>query len=376
MKKNNLLALISICLFVIIVLFYNYKQTKTIIVTKPIENPWWNPVTPEIQKEFTYEDALISITEEELKKDLYYLASEELEGRMSGKKGNVLTAEFIKSKFEAFGLKTKYQEFAIQRMNPGPNQEKGDNFTKNIIAWIEGSEFPNEIVVVGAHMDHIGYGPQMSRSRKIAIHPGADDNASGTVALMEIAQAISMLKPKRTVAFMAFSAEEMGLVGSRYYCDNPLFPENNPNIKNHIFMLNMDMIGYLGKGRFYAFWGQGNSSFDLDIYINELNGKYNFAKSITSKGTGGSDHACFYNKKVPIAFLHTGLHDYYHSPEDTPDKINYSGIENVAKYGFELVWKVIQSDFAPQFNIANFKEMSYTHDHGHPEMPFYHHYHK
>lgn len=379
MKNNSMLAFVAALLLVGITLVYIYKQSKYNEVAQqpPVtpQNPWWNPVPQEPQKELTYEDALNSITEVELKKDLYYLASQELEGRMSGKKGNVVAAEFIKKKYEAFGLKTEYQKFNIQRMNEGPNREQGDSFTQNIIAWIEGSELPNEVIVVGAHMDHIGYGPSMSRSRKIAVHPGADDNASGTVALMEIAQAISMLKPKRTIVFIAFSAEEMGLIGSRYYCEHPLFPKSSPDIRKHIFMLNMDMVGYLGKGRFYAFWGEGNSSFDLDNYIKELNGKYSFARSITSRGSGGSDHASFYNKKIPIAFLHTGLHDYYHTPEDTADKINYNGIEKIAKYAFELIWKVSESSSAPQFNLAEFREMPYTHDHGHPEMPFYHHYH-
>jgi Zn-dependent M28 family amino/carboxypeptidase len=222
-------------------------------------------------------------------------------------------------------------------------------------------------------MDHIGYGPQMSRaSGRREIHPGADDNASGTVALMEIAQAFSMLKGKnkRTVVFQSYSAEEMGLIGSRYYCNNPTFPINSPNLQKHIFMLNMDMVGYLGKGKYDAGFSAGESSVDISTIINELGGKYSFAKSVTSRGSGGSDHASFYNKKIPIAFLHTGLHSYYHTPDDTADKINYAGVEKVAKYGFELAWKIVQSDNSPRFNYGTFKAMEYTHDHGHSETPF------
>lgn len=376
--KNNQQWLVIATLIIGIFVVYSLKTQNKPTPEPEVTNPWFNPtpVPPgEPRPQVTYEEALASITEVELKKDLYYLASEGLEGRMSGKQGNIIAADFIKKKFEAFGLQTEYQKFAIQRMNAGPKNETGDNFTQNIIAWKLGSEKPDEIVVIGAHMDHIGYGPQMSRSNKIAIHPGADDNASGTVALMEIAQAISMLNPKRTVVFQAYSAEEMGLIGSRYYCDNPLFPKGNPDIKKHIFMLNFDMVGYLGKGKFYAFWGVGESSLDIQRFVSELNGKYSFAKNITSRGSGGSDHASFYNKKIPIAFLHTGLHDYYHTPGDTADKINYQGIEQVARYGFELAWKVIQNDATPVFNLESFQEMPYVHDHGHPETPFPHSYH-
>lgn len=325
MKRLHLIAL---ALGIMALVVYVAKTTK--FPESVVEQPFVRPEPPnvlpqpEIPKEYTYEDAIASIKEIELKKDLEYLASRELEGRMSGKKGNVLAAEYIQKAYESYGLKTMYQKFNIQRMNPGPKNETGDDFTQNIYAWIEGNDpiLKDEIVVIGAHMDHIGYGPQMSRSRKIDIHPGADDNASGTVALMEIAQAFSMLKGKnkRTVVFQSYSAEEMGLIGSRYYCNNPTFPQSSPNINKHIFMLNMDMVGYLGKGKYAVAFSAGESSVDISTIIDELVPKYSFAKSITSRGSGGSDHASFYNKKVPIAFLHTGLHDYYHTPEDTADK--------------------------------------------------------
>lgn len=371
-----LVTLSSLMMLVIIV--KHQKDIRVPQVDPPvIEVP--DVVVPTLPETKTLEDALVSITEEELKKDLYYLASEELEGRMSGKKGNVVAAEFIKKEFESMGIETMYHKFPIKRLNPGPRNEQGDDFTQNIYGWIEGNDpvLKNEIVVIGAHMDHIGYGPSMSRSRGIAIHPGADDNASGTVALLEIAEAFSLLKDKvkRTVVFQAYSAEEMGLLGSRYYCNYPVFPKDKPDIRNHIFMLNMDMVGYLDKGVFFAGFDSAESSIDISSMINELNGKYTFARKITSRGSGGSDHASFYNRQIPIAFLHTGGHPYYHTPQDTPDRINFNGIEKVARYGFELAWKVVQTEESPRFNTASFEEMSYVHDHGHPETPFIHPYH-
>jgi hypothetical protein len=385
MKLRNLLMFL-ICVNFVGTAAVAYKvfvldKEKPPVVVKPDKPDHTGKTTPIPEsKEATFDEALASITSKELKEHLYYLASDELEGRMSGKKGNVTAATYIKKFHEDNDLDTEYQKFQIRRMNEGPNRERGDNFTQNIFAWIEGSDpvLKNEIVVIGAHMDHIGYGPSMSRSRRIAIHNGADDNASGTVALMEIAQAFSMLKGKvkRTVVFQAYSAEEMGLIGSRYYCDNPTFPKGNPSIRKHIFMLNMDMIGYLGKGQYFAGFNAGDSSPDIGRIIDSLNSKYSFAKQITSRGSGGSDHACFYNKRVPIAFLHTGGHAYYHTPDDTADKINYDGIEKIARYAFELAWLVANAESSPRFNVAEFKEMPYVHDHGHPEVPFPHSYHK
>lgn len=333
-----------------------------------------------IEEKSTFDSVVEAISSEEMKSNLTYLASDELEGRMSGKKGNVVAAEYIKKKYEEYGLQTMYDKFRIKRMNPGPHKESGDNYTQNIYAWIEGTDpvLKNEIVVIGAHMDHIGYGPSMSRaSNRRQVHNGADDNASGTVALLEIAKSFSKLKSevKRTVVFQSYSAEEMGLIGSRFYCENPKFPKDSPAISKHVFMLNMDMVGYLGKGDYTVAWDNNESSIDVSKYIDDLNKTYSFANKITFRSGGGSDHASFYNKKVPIAFLHTGLHPYYHTPDDDVERINFDGLQKVAKYGFELSWKIVQSEKSPQFNMASFKDLPYTHDHGHPEMPF-HSYHQ
>jgi hypothetical protein len=326
------------------------------------------------QAESSYEEAVASINEGTLKKDLVHLCSDQLEGRMSGKNGNKLAAEYIKGRYENFGLQTMYHRFPMARYNPGPKNERGDDFSDNIYAWIDGNDvvLKNEVVVVGAHMDHLGYGPRGSQApgRSNQIHPGADDNGSGTVALLEIARAFSMMKGKvkRTVVFMAFSGEEMGLIGSKYYCDNPVFPKSSPSMTKHVAMINMDMIGYLKKGEFLAGFNENNSSADIDKIIGELNTRYSFAKSISGRGAGGSDHAPFYNKRVPVVCLHTGMHRNYHTPNDTADKINYKGMEQIARYAFELSWRVATGDSRPTFNYASFKEMDYGHDHG--KMPF------
>jgi hypothetical protein len=375
MSENNkltiLLALVLAFLLVILI-GVSQKTTDKPALTSPIQDI---PTSPEPKIEYTLDDAVASITEKECKDHLDQLASDAWEGRMSGKRGNVLAADYINKKLKSYGLNTEYQKFDIRRLNPGPNNETGDDFTCNVYGWIEGNDpkFKDEIVVIGAHMDHIGYGPSMSRTREQAIHNGADDNASGTTVVLEIAEAFSMLKPKRTVVFQLYSAEEMGLIGSRYYCENPTMPKSSPTIKKHIFMLNLDMVGYLGRGTYFASFDDGNSSIDVDLYIKQLNNKYTFADGITSRRGGGSDHASFYNKGVPVAFLHTGMHKYYHTPEDTVEKIDCHGMSQIAKYGFELAWRIANEDNAPAFNKTDFRPMEYIHDHG--AMKF-HHYHE
>jgi hypothetical protein len=369
MKKLQAIVLVLGILTIVLLLGKNFEKTQ------PVDPPF-EEIKPKIDvpKKLTVLDALEKIDESELKRNLEYLSSNDLEGRMSGKKGNKIAADFMKKKFESFGLPTEYHKFPIKRMNPGPKNEIGDEFTQNVYAWIEGNdpELKSEVVVVGAHMDHIGYGPTMSRSNsQLKIHPGADDNASGSVALLEIAEAFSVLKDqtKRTVVFMAFSAEEMGLKGSLHYVKNPLFPRDNPNLSKHIFMLNMDMVGHLSKNKTVAF-DDASSSIDIGELIKKFSDKYYFAKKITLRGASGSDHAPFYNRKVPVAFLHTGLHEYYHTPKDTADRINYEGLEKVAKYGFELTWEVCNKVSKPEFDYGSFSEMDYSHDHGHKDSPF------
>lgn len=377
---------VIVCLLVAICVTFVYKQKRRqpIILPPPQQAPQFPPPGIALPKppnnNFTFEEAVNSVSLPELKKNLEYLASPELEGRMSGKKGNETAAEFIQKQYQALGFQTEFQRFRVNRVNPGPKNETGKDYTQNIIAWIDGSDpaLKDQIVVIGAHMDHIGYGPEMSMARnRREIHPGADDNASGTVALLEIARAFSKLKPKRTVVFQSYSAEEMGLIGSRYYCDHPLFPKSAPDIQKHIFMLNMDMVGMLGKGYFDVGFFSGDSSLDISALINRLDQKYSFAKKITTQGRSGSDHASFYNKKIPIAFLHTGMHNAYHTPDDTPAIVNYEGIEKIARYAFELCWFVANADVKPVFNYGAFQEMDYTHDHGHPGVEFYiHKYHR
>jgi hypothetical protein len=284
---------------------------------------------PEIKKEVEI-DPLSVISAEEMKKEVNYLTSPELEGRMSGKKGNILAAKHIKETFESFGLQTMYQRFPVERRNAGPLKEKGDNYSQNILAWIPGNDptLKDDVIVIGAHMDHIGYGPVGARDMKDKIHPGADDNASGTAALLQVAKAFSTVKSKikRTVVFMSFSGEEMGLIGSRFYVNNPTFPVGKPDINKHLYMVNMDMVGHLKK------------TTDT-TKLSELGKKYPGVEEIITHKASNSDHTSFYNKKIPIAFLNTGFGAEYHTINDTADKLDYEGMKDIASYVFEFTYK-------------------------------------
>lgn len=333
------------CLFIIIAICFIYKEEQK------------KQIKPPKQIEITFEQAKESINKEDCETNLNFLASDELEGRMSGKEGNKKAAEFIKNKLENFGLKTIFQKFKIKRTNPGPKNEKGDDFTQNVYGWVEGSSLKDEIVVVGAHFDHIGYGPSYSRSRTIAVHNGADDNASGSVAVLEVAKAVSQLKnPKRTIVFQFYSAEEMGLIGSRYYCENPLFPTDSPDIKKHVAMINLDMVGHLKSKTKKV----SDSVFDLKNEIRELSSKYPFAFKVIASG-GGSDHVPFNNKKIPSVFIHTGGHALYHTPNDDVHTLDIEGLAEVSKFTFELAWNLANKEKPKK---TTFETLPFTHDHG------------
>ncbi len=306
----------------------------------PPANPV-NPVNP--QPSVTIEQALGTIDQGELKTILYWLTSSDLAGRMTAQKGNDTAREYLVKYYSSLGYEVSTQEFAVENLNTF--KEQGSGKTCNVIASIPGNDpaLANETVVIGAHFDHIGYGPSMSRApQRREIHPGADDNASGTTALMGAAKALSKMKGKnkRRIVVISFSAEEMGLIGAKYYV-------NHPKYSNTVFMLNMDMVGrYKNKGTIDAL-GAGSSP-EVKQVVERLTG-YPFRPKVTSGSGGGSDHAPFYQKGIPICFLHTGMHNEYHTPDDTPDRIDYEGLTWVSKYSAHITWEMCQLPTKPRF---------------------------
>jgi aminopeptidase YwaD len=204
--------------------------------------------------------------------------------------------------------------------------------TANVAAYLPGNDpaLKDEVIILGAHFDHLGFGGPGSGSLTpdtIAIHNGADDNASGTAALLELAQAFAA-KPrenKRTLLFLFFSGEELGTLGSGYYVGKPFFP-----LAQTVAMLNMDMVGRL-QNRALTIGGSGTSSSWGPILSRE-NADSAFALTLNPDGFGPSDHSSFYGKDIPVLFFFTGIHDDYHKPVDDWDRINYAGEEKITKF--------------------------------------------
>lgn len=192
----------------------------------------------------------------------------------------------------------------------------------NILGLLEGTDLAlkDEIVVIGAHMDHLGMGGphSLAESKAPAIHHGADDNASGTAGVLELAAYFAQHRPKRSLLFMCFSGEELGLLGSAHYVKNPLVP-----LAKTVAMLNMDMIGRQ-EGDKLIVSGSGTSP-AWNPLLDAVNTEPKFAMARSESGFGASDQQSFYTAKVPVLFFFTGLHADYHKPSDTSDKINYPG---------------------------------------------------
>ncbi len=203
--------------------------------------------------------------------------------------------------------------------------------TANICGLLEGSDsaLKKETVVIGAHMDHLGMGGpgSLADDHSPAIHHGADDNASGTAGVLALADYFSSQasRPKRSLLFICFSGEELGLLGSMHYAGHPLLPEANT-----VAMLNMDMIGRLQNDRLIVV-GSGTSP-AWNSLLDEVNSSANFTLSRSESGFGASDQQSFYAHKIPVLFFFTGLHSDYHRPTDTADKINAEGEARVVNF--------------------------------------------
>ncbi len=193
-------------------------------------------------------------------------------------------------------------------------------------------------VIIGAHYDHLGYGEDgnsMLRTGEKLIHNGADDNASGTAALIELAKMLKKSKLKNNnYLFLAFSGEELGLYGSKYFTENPTVELRSAN-----YMINMDMVGRLNdSSKTVTISGFGTSPLWGEIIKPGKNSSFNIR--IDSSGTGPSDHTSFYRKDIPVLFFFTGLHTDYHKPSDDSDKINYPGELLIVKYIYSLLTEV------------------------------------
>ncbi len=225
---------------------------------------------------------------------------------------------------------TQYLKDASASIDLKMKVEIGKKFRTghNVVGYIDNGAA--NTVVLGAHFDHLGFGEDgnsMLRTSEKLIHNGADDNASGTAALLELARLLKASKSKTSnYLFIAFSAEELGLNGSKYYTENPTI-----DLKSVNYMINMDMVGRLNDSTKALTVGGYGTSPVWGKLVNPGNKSY-FVIKTDSSGTGPSDHTSFYRKDIPVLFFFTGLHTDYHRPSDDAEKVNYIGEMRIIQY--------------------------------------------
>ena len=299
-----------------------------------------------------------TITAEHLKEYLYVYASDEFEGRNTGDAGQKKAVEYLRNFYIENEIEPGDPDkdyFQKMKLNLRRGNE-GEVDTENVIAIIKGTEIPDEYVILTAHLDHVGYGRTGSRAGRNVnkIHNGADDDGSGTVAVLEIAQAFKEASkkgkgPKRSIIFLHVTGEEKGLLGSAYYADNPIYP-----LEDTVTNLNLDMIGRTdptreGKNREYIYIiGSDHDSQDLHNLSEKTNSEtvnidldYRFnAKDDPQRFYYRSDHYNFAKNGIPIIFYFSGTHPDYHMPSDTPDKIEYDLLEVRSRLVFYTAWNI------------------------------------
>jgi len=298
-----------------------------------------------------------SVSLEMLRGHINYLASDELGGRGVGSKGIDLAAEYIASQFLKYGILpggddgSYFQWFDVVQRRRDPDSPRIK--TKNVIGILPGAgPLAHEYVVFGGHYDHIGNVPPRRRPRldndfdpaDARIHNGADDNASGTAGVLELARIYaSGPKPRRSLIFMGFSGEELGLLGSAHFAKHPTVP-----LEDIVAMINMDMIGRL-EGRAVEVWAVGTGK-EFDAFIDKhVADTTNLQVKKEAGMRFDSDHASFYAKDIPVIFVFSGLHEDYHRPSDDVDKIDYDGAIGIVQFIQAVADDIIQADERPTF---------------------------
>lgn len=326
-------------LFLIFLLLFSCGSNHQIVETST------NLVSGKVAQEYAS-----TITADELKEHLYIVASDEFEGRMTGEAGYKKAANYLADYYKAsniispLGGDDYFQDIPIEHLRNGVQP------SENVVALIEGSDKKEEIVVISAHLDHIGV-------RNTNVYNGADDDGSGTVALMEMAEAFQEAannghRPRRSILFLHVTAEEIGLLGSKYYTNFPIFP-----LENTVTNLNIDMIGRIDdahkNNRDYVYIiGDDKLSAELHEISEAINDKftkinldytYN-ADDDPNRYYYRSDHYNFAKNNIPVIFYFNGTHDDYHRASDTPDKIEYDLLTKRAQLVFLTAWELANRD--------------------------------
>lgn len=313
------------------------------------------------------------ISDDQIKKHIQYLASDELKGRATSSPEELKAAEYIAGQFRKYHLKplknqtnqpAYFYTFTYKKKkNPHDTSTAGMPEMKGIdvIGFLDNKA--EKTIVIGAHYDHLGLGydhNSLDPQPEGKIHNGADDNASGTSGMLELARYFSENKNFKSynILFMAFSGEELGLIGSKKWTENPTFPLNKI-----YFMVNMDMIGRLNDStQKLVIYGVGTSNQWVPM-IDSVNKKFQFNIKKDSSGIGPSDQTSFYLKNIPVLHFFTGQHSDYHKPSDDVDKINFKGEARILEFIAQLIEyssqqsssMIFQKTSAPKENKTSFK---------------------
>ena len=303
---------------------------------------------------FVSSAAIAQSDETRVRSHVSFLAADSLEGRAPGTRGEQLAIRYIEKHFKEFGLKPLGSKGFIQNFDyterphahNSDGQESVQRQGNNVIGFLDNKA--EKTLVIGAHFDHLGNedgrGSSLASDPKGQVHNGADDNASGVAGLLELARIYSSNKKAEKVnfLFMAFSAEEAGLIGSKHFLQNPTIP-----LDRIPAMVNMDMIGRLrDSSNSLIVGGVGTSPLWIPI-LEKLNS--GFALKYDTAGMGPSDHASFYLKDKPVLHFFSGTHSDYHKPSDDVEKINFPGEVKIINY----IVRVVDS-------ISALKEIPFT----------------
>ncbi|MCS7237986.1 MAG: M28 family peptidase [Thermoguttaceae bacterium] len=279
------------------------------------------------------EAALASITATELREHVSFLADPAFEGREAGSPAAQKAAHWLAEQLRQIGL-------TPAGVDGGFLQPFGQGMT-NVLGLIPGSdaELAQQFIVVGAHFDHIGYGRK--REGEPRVYPGADDNASGVAGVLELAEACSMVSLKRSVLVALWDGEEKGLLGSKHWAKSPTIP-----LQRIVISLNLDMVGRLRENSLQLVGVRSGGGWRR-LFVLQNPGDLSLRFSWNLRPD--SDHVTFFNVGVPSVMFHTGLHEDYHQPTDTAERINYEGAERVVRYAFVVLHDLANREELPKF---------------------------
>ena len=308
----------------------------------------------------------------DMKQVVEYLASQELGGRYPATVGDTLASEYIMGQLRGLRLKHvlkgKKKTAYFLDFTYGKTKES-ERTTHNIIAVLPGKDkrLKHEYIVVGSHYDHLGLGGKDSGSRRpdtLAVHPGADDNASGDAVVLELAKYFKKNRSPRSIIFMFFGAEEQGLVGSKEFVEWMKHADaqriNLPATKDGIVaMVNLDMVGRM-RDNALSVSGTGTST-EFQKMAEQVAELTKLNVTCTPDGYGASDQASFVAADIPVLFLTTGGHMEYHTPDDLPPTLNYDGMQQTLDYSKELITRLVNMPQTPDFiNVPSSNTMSHA----------------